>query len=45
MSDVTFMWCSLLLLEVGIGICFASQIMVIPSQLDYLELECPHCQK
>jgi ubiquitin C-terminal hydrolase len=43
--DVMFRWHSLLPVEVGVGISFASEIMVIPSQYYYLELECPHCQK
>jgi hypothetical protein len=40
-SDVLFKWHSLLLVEVGVGVSFASEIMVIPSQHDYLDLECP----
>ena len=40
-SDVLFRWGSLLPVEVGIGISFASEIVDILSQHDYLELECP----
>ena len=44
-SDLMYRWRSLLPVEVGVGISFASEIMVVPSRRDYLELECPHCQK
>jgi hypothetical protein len=40
-SDAMFRWHSLLPVELGVHISFASEIMDIPSQHDYLELEFP----